>query len=345
MDAAHETIQPLLDQIETIHGIDATEDDESGLADVLPSDEDLREALGLAPLNSMEATDSAPKNDSARSEERIAELTEKIRDQLGDAPLLKLFGKSDGAVAMESLDTGKAYIHDETIQPLLSKTVRGRREQIVQAEIWRLVDISYETSTSGLAEAVTKRILQQAFVSAALEGCRADARGPHGWKTVRPIHVQAPALPATVHGSARFQRGDTQVMCTATLGPPADGQPWSDPYSQVDTLRPKEDPLELHSAYNALPVGSMRFLRTQENLVSDLNSRRSIADKERTGESGSLAEVKRAFLQYDFPAYSTGTVPVGSQSHNRRAIGHGPWLNERYCQCYLTLMISPIPCA
>ena len=76
--------------------------------------------------------------------------------------------------------------------------------------------------------------------------------------------------------------------------------------------------------FHSLPVGSIRFLRTQEALVSDLNSRNSQAEKERTGQSGSLAEVRRAFLQYDFPDYCTGQVPTGSgQRQNRRALGHG----------------------
>jgi polyribonucleotide nucleotidyltransferase len=73
-------------------------------------------------------------------------------------------------------------------------------------------------------------------------------------------------------------------------------------------------------------VGSLRFLRTQEALVSDLNSRNSQAEKQRTGESGSLSEVRRTFLQYDFPDYCTGQVPMGGaggQRQNRRALGHG----------------------
>jgi polyribonucleotide nucleotidyltransferase len=76
------------------------------------------------------------------------------------------------------------------------------------------------------------------------------------------------------------------------------------------------------SDFENLPVGSLRFLRSQEALESDLNSRKVTADKERTGESGSLAEVKRAFLQYDFPAYSTGEVQR-KFGVDRRAIGHG----------------------
>ena len=115
------------------------------------------------------------------------------------------------------------------------------------------------------------------------------------------------------------------LQCTVTLASPKEGRPDQDPF---DTLRreggEKNSPETAANDYYNLPVGSLRFLRTQEALVSDLNSRNSLAEKERTGASGTLAEVQKAFLQYDFPDYSTGRVPgPGSQGHNRRALGHG----------------------
>jgi polyribonucleotide nucleotidyltransferase len=130
-----------------------------------------------------------------------------------------------------------------------------------------------------------------------------------------------------VHGSALFTRGDTQVLCTVTLGAPRDGQPRSDPYQPTNNPReiPEAEKREASgqgTPYESLPVGSLRFLRTQEALESDLNSRKSKADKERTGDSGSLAEFKRAFLQYEFPSYSTGELPAKG-GKQRRSIGHG----------------------
>ena len=47
------------------------------------------------------------------------------------------------------------------------------------------------------------------------------------------------------------------------------------------------------------------------------------ADREMTGDSGILQEVRRAFLHYDFPSYSTGEVRKGGPAVNRRAVGHG----------------------
>ena len=119
------------------------------------------------------------------------------------------------------------------------------------------------------------------------------------------------------------------LQCTVTLAAPKEGLPDQDPFDSIRRERlasqsqGNEESINSNEFYS-LPVGSLRFLRTQEALVSDLNSRKSKAEKERTGASGSLAEVRRAFLQYDFPDYCTGQVPSGSgQIRNRRAMGHG----------------------
>ncbi|KAF3567627.1 hypothetical protein DY000_02018997 [Brassica cretica] len=52
------------------------------------------------------------------------------------------------------------------------------------------------------------------------EGFRVDGRH---LDEVRPIYCESHHLPA-LHGSALFSRGDTQVLCTITLGAPGDAQ-------------------------------------------------------------------------------------------------------------------------
>ncbi|GMN42545.1 hypothetical protein TIFTF001_011744 [Ficus carica] len=52
------------------------------------------------------------------------------------------------------------------------------------------------------------------------EGLRVDGRR---LDEVRPLYCEAGNLPQ-LHGSALFSRGDTQVLCTVTLGAPADAQ-------------------------------------------------------------------------------------------------------------------------
>lgn len=254
---------------------------------------------------------------------------------------------------------------------MLSKQFRGRREQVMQDEIFRLVEEylmvasssstttkeeeeeeatvnsdekssertnsdendSVERGESWLKEKVLYKLLNRALWETSVQyGTRSDNRRgvslEQGWKTIRPISLTVPALPLTVHGSAIFARGDTQVLCTTTLGAPKEGQPLTDPYQPATNPRevPEAERLENDKTdglpFETLPVGSLRFLRTQEALESDLNSRKSKAEKERTGDSGSLAEVRRAFLQYDFPSYSTGEVPTKG-GIDRRSIGHG----------------------
>src|SRR5262249_12734440 len=53
-----------------------------------------------------------------------------------------------------------------------------------------------------------------------LEGKRIDGRG---LKAIRALHCEVGVLPRT-HGSALFQRGETQALVTTTLGTAADEQ-------------------------------------------------------------------------------------------------------------------------
>jgi len=73
-------------------------------------------------------------------------------------------------------------------------------------------------------------------------------------KTIRNISIEASVLPRT-HGSALFQRGETQSIVTATLGTSADEQ-------IIDTLSPVDTKRYMHH-YNFPPysVGEVRMMR------------------------------------------------------------------------------------
>lgn len=349
LELAQTSIRPVLDLLTARFG-DVPHNNNSSSIGLSATDRwleenQLRQSLGLDPIPQDEEAINLPSVVASNTTQaRLPDIIQHVQTCIGHV-LPRLFGWDATLPADTETDRNNEKnrtVVDQSMGAAIhrgdlpSKTVRGRREQIVQTEIARLVE-SYVTAAGDafeprelqwLSEQTTKHLLQKGFVQSALQGgARADGRGlpGHGWKTIRPLKVQMPALPDTVHGSALFARGDTQVLCTATLGPPGDGQPMKDPYLATDNPRRVKSGAETTAAgyYSELPVGSLRFLRTQESLVSDMNSRKVKADKERTGDSGSLAEVKRAFLQYDFPPYATGTVPIGSQAHNRRAIGHG----------------------
>ena len=66
------------------------------------------------------------------------------------------------------------------------------------------------------SDAELSRAARAAFRAAGLrDGVSADGRAP---ADVRPLRTVTPALPADVHGSALFERGDTQVLACATQG-------------------------------------------------------------------------------------------------------------------------------
>ncbi len=82
------------------------------------------------------------------------------------------------------------------------------------------------------------------------------------------------------------------VLCTATLGNPREGMPFTDPYRDYlleEQASPTENDVDQAKKY---PIGSLRFLRSQVAMESDLNSRKIKAGRELTGDSGTLGEVR-----------------------------------------------------
>jgi len=342
---AHECIQPIIKTQENILNLSDSEEDETKQS----LDENfLRKQLGLEARE----VESKPTSDCTSSEIAKENEFQTVANQIYDEAFgyvnchlrdatLRLFGvQSENRVEkntniMEKMDI--ALHCDETDGALLGKVFRGRRETIVYEEIKRVL-MQFDPSSSQLSEyyrellhrdksfikvlgdAIRSQLFRQAMADSLTKyNCRADGRGSasnNGSCTIRPLSITVPALPDTVHGSALFTRGETQVLCTTTLGPPKDGMPQNDPYEPTAEISEKVNDAD------ALPVGSLRYLKSQEHLDSDLNSRKVRADREQTGDSGTLRERRRAFLQYDFPAYSKGEVQIGPSSANRREIGH-----------------------
>src|SRR3989441_2857536 len=105
-----------------------------------------------------------------------------------------------------------------------------------------------ETDVSLTFDALLKKEIRRAILD---EGIRPDGRG---LKDIRPLTIEVGVLPRT-HGSALFQRGQTQILSVVTLGPGGDEQ-------IIDTLSPVESKRYMHH-YNFPPysVGEVRPLR------------------------------------------------------------------------------------
>ncbi len=99
--------------------------------------------------------------------------------------------------------------------------------------------------------AVFSDVEEQATREAILAGVRPDGRG---FEDIRPLSSSVGILPR-VHGSAVFSRGETQAMCTVTLGTSSDEQMVDgliDEYSQK---------FMLHYNFPSYSVGEVRPIR------------------------------------------------------------------------------------
>ncbi len=105
-----------------------------------------------------------------------------------------------------------------------------------------------EREVRSAARAYTKKIVRKRIVA---EGIRIDGRGP---ADIRPLSAEVGLLP-TAHGSALFERGDTQVLNVCTLGMPRMNQ-------LLDTIGIDESKRYMHH-YNFPPfaTGETGFMR------------------------------------------------------------------------------------
>ncbi|KAH9617279.1 hypothetical protein KSS87_004504 [Heliosperma pusillum] len=105
--------------------------------------------------------------------------------------------------------------------PKYGKFERGEALDMITQDVKRALEEECdEDSLKGLSKAVDtvrKQIVRKRILK---EGARVDGRH---LDEVRPVYCEAGNLPA-LHGSSLFSRGDTQVLCTVTLGAPGDAQ-------------------------------------------------------------------------------------------------------------------------
>jgi polyribonucleotide nucleotidyltransferase len=132
----------------------------------------------------------------------------------------------------------------QTLHEKYAGELRGAKQTQLKAERNAAVDallqrVTSELCVEGAEGAPTKLQVKVAFHALQervvreliLDGHRPDGRGP---KDIRPITCEVSLLPC-VHGSALFQRGETQALVTTVLGTGADEQRvdgMSDEYSK-----------------------------------------------------------------------------------------------------------------
>ncbi|KAF8399732.1 hypothetical protein HHK36_015603 [Tetracentron sinense] len=105
--------------------------------------------------------------------------------------------------------------------PTYGKFERGEALDKITQDVKRVLEEECdEESLKVLPKAVDtvrKKIVRRRIIE---KGLRVDGRR---LDVVRPLYCEAGNLPI-LHGSSLFSRGDTQVLCTVTLGAPGDAQ-------------------------------------------------------------------------------------------------------------------------
>ncbi|CAI0406268.1 unnamed protein product [Linum tenue] len=105
--------------------------------------------------------------------------------------------------------------------PSYGKFERGEALENIMQDVKQQLELEGDEESIKILpkaiDTVRKQVVRTRIIT---EGYRLDGRH---LDEVRPIYCEAGHLPI-LHGSALFNRGDTQVLCTVTLGAPQDAQ-------------------------------------------------------------------------------------------------------------------------
>ena len=167
-----------------------------------------------------------------------------------------MFGKPkiefSSTVESKELETTVQSLVGDRLLEAVGGLGKEERNEITDGLKQDAIDRFGEEHDAAAVRSAFDGVLKDAVRSSILSGKRPDGRG---LTEVRPISSQVSVLPRA-HGSAIFNRGDTQVLNVATLGPLAAAQ-------KIDTLSPEDSKRFLHH-YNFPPfsVGEARRMGT-----------------------------------------------------------------------------------
>ncbi|PKU67843.1 polyribonucleotide nucleotidyltransferase 2, mitochondrial isoform X1 [Dendrobium catenatum] len=169
------------------------------------SEKDLEAALKIAHPEAVKYIEPqiklAEKAGKQKKEYKLSMIT--------DRTLGKIRSLAEGPI--EAVFTDAAYGKFERGEALdkITQDVRAKLEEEFDEESLKVLPKAVDT--------VRKQIVRKRVID---KGLRVDGRK---LDEVRPLHCEAGTYPI-LHGSSIFSRGDTQVLCTVTIGAPGDAQ-------------------------------------------------------------------------------------------------------------------------
>ena len=166
-------------------------------------------------------------------------LASKLPKETYDFPVFKDY-EDDVYAAVEE----KAADELSRIEQIAAKLERQEAESELKARIKAELAETFperEAEISGAFKAVMKKIVRKRVLD---EGVRIDGRGP---RDIRALSAEVGIIPR-VHGSALFQRGETQILGVSTLN-------MLDMEQKLDTLSPETTRRYMHN-YNMPPYST-----------------------------------------------------------------------------------------
>jgi polyribonucleotide nucleotidyltransferase len=164
---------------------------------------------------------------------------------LVEAVKAKVIGK-----VREIAGTARKADRKEAIKKVLTDVIADLAPPITDGKA-HYSEIVAQKEKAKQIRAVFSEVEEHATRMAILDGVRPDGRG---FNDIRPISCMVGVLPR-VHGSAVFTRGETQSMCTITLGTSSDEQ-------MVDGLTDEyAQKFMLHYNFPSYSVGEVRPIR------------------------------------------------------------------------------------
>ncbi|PSO45270.1 MAG: polyribonucleotide nucleotidyltransferase [Parcubacteria group bacterium QH_9_35_7] len=162
--------------------------------------------------------------------EPVIELIENIQSKIGDSKvdLLKDLDKhQDGSKFQQAKRKAAEFVDNNAEEMMYDRERSGRKERIAMVENIKeeirekLSEQEFEEEEIDFALDKTEKIISKKVMEKIIKDQqRLDGRDLDG---VRPLTIDTNLIPS-IHGSALFQRGDTQILETITLGAPGKEQ-------------------------------------------------------------------------------------------------------------------------
>ncbi|CAN6482407.1 unnamed protein product [Victoria cruziana] len=144
-------------------------------------------------------------------------LSKKVKNQKKN---FKLFTVTDGTLE-KIRNLSETSIEKVFADPTYGKFERGKALNKITDDVKKILEEEADEESLKVlpraVDTVRKMIVRRRIFE---EGLRVDGRQ---LDEVRPVYCEAGPFPA-LHGSSIFSRGNTQVLCTVTLGAPSDAQ-------------------------------------------------------------------------------------------------------------------------